>query len=95
VQAYSRWFGVDLECAVTELQFLGVELDANYIQALRASLEGQRHAKTAVNAGASVSGFERPGDEQFAFIAGTTAAGFAFGVTWEERAVAEAEDGAA
>jgi hypothetical protein len=92
VRAYARWFGVDLECAVAELQLLGVALDPAYLQALRATCEGQRRAKAAAAQSASLSDIGWAGDERFAFIAGRTAAGFAYGVTWEEMAALEAEE---
>jgi hypothetical protein len=85
VRSYARHFGVDLGCAVKELQSLGVTLDPAYVKALERTLADRkrvppRSADAAVDEDESL----QFGDEQFAFIAGRTAGGAAFGVTWEE-----------
>ncbi len=41
IRGYARWFGVDLACALAELQILGIELDPVYVQRLRITL-GER-----------------------------------------------------
>ena len=41
VRGYSRWFGVDLGCALKELQMLGVHVDLTYADRLRATLRDQ------------------------------------------------------
>jgi hypothetical protein len=45
VKAYARWFGVDLGCALKELQLLGVPLDSAYVTALQRTLELQRGSR--------------------------------------------------
>jgi hypothetical protein len=38
VRVYARWFGVDLGCAMLELQTLGVRVDPTYVDRVRAGL---------------------------------------------------------
>ena len=38
VRGYARWFGVDLGCALVELQMLGVPLDPTYVARVRETL---------------------------------------------------------
>ena len=38
VRGYTRWFGVDLGCALPELQMLGVPLDPARIESIRATI---------------------------------------------------------
>ncbi|NGQ96117.1 hypothetical protein G3578_13205 [Brevibacillus sp. SYP-B805] len=45
MQGYKKHFGVDLLCAIKELQMLGVSLDANYVKQVKQSVEGQRKAR--------------------------------------------------
>jgi hypothetical protein len=82
VKAYARWFGVDLGCALKELQLLGVQLDSAYVTALQKTLEQQRRVRRPkaqpplMDAGDS--------DEHFAYIAGYTAGGAPYGVSWDD-----------
>jgi len=83
--AYRRHFGVDWKCAFKELEMLGVKIDSGYKKQVLKSVEdhiaarGRRKARQTETHEPS---FDQ--DETFAYIAGYTAAGFAFGVTWEE-----------
>ena len=38
VRGYARWFGVDLGCALLELQMLDVRVDPTYVDRVRATL---------------------------------------------------------
>lgn len=38
VRGYARWFGVDLGCALLELQMLGVRVDPTYVDRVRTTL---------------------------------------------------------
>lgn len=82
VKSYARWFGVDLGCALTELQLLGVELDTDYVTALRRTLRQRARGRREVRPNDADTTDDS--DEHFAYIAGYTEADFAFGVTWEE-----------
>ena len=81
VPSYARWFGVDLVCAAKELQRLGMHFSPEYLDALRRTAGGRpghcRNAPKAVEV-------EPIWNQEFAYIAGYTEAGFPFGVTWEE-----------
>ena len=39
VRGYSKYFGVDFLCAITELEMLGVKLDPNYVAQLKLTVE--------------------------------------------------------
>ena len=41
VRSYARWFGVDLGCALRELEMLGVALDPDYVERLRTTLRNR------------------------------------------------------
>lgn len=84
VSGYRRHFGVDWVCAFIELEMLGVKINSTYKEQILKSEEGDiaaRRRRKARQKETDESSFE---DETFAYIAGYTAAGFAFGVTWEE-----------
>ena|SRR3984893_3828570 len=82
---YRKHFAVDWVCALTELEILGVRLDSGYKQRLLKSLEGHLAACQRRKAQREES-YEASLDqgEHFAYIAGYTSGGLAFGVTWEE-----------
>jgi hypothetical protein len=92
VRSYANWFGVDLLCAVKELSLLGVTIDPAYVAKLKTTLASakSRRPKQPVKEPQSV-GYGVDWDENFAYIAGRTEAGFPYGVTWEELAESEAE----
>jgi hypothetical protein len=85
VRCYANWFGVDLLCAVKELYLCGVTLDPAYIAQLKTTFASRssRRPKQPVADPQSV-GYGVDGDENFAYIAGRTEAGFPYGITWEE-----------
>jgi hypothetical protein len=45
VQGYRKHFGIDLLCAIEELQILGVRLNADYVNQVKQSVECQRKAR--------------------------------------------------
>ena len=85
VRSYAKWFGVDLLCAVNELSLCGVAVDPAYVAQLKTTLASRssRRAKPPA-ADPKPTGYGVDWDENFAFIAGRTAAGFPYGITWEE-----------
>lgn len=85
VAGYRRHFGVDWICALRELEMLGVRMDAVYKGQILKSVEGHIAAQKRRKARRQET-YEEPFDqnEHFAYIAGYTAAGFAYGLTWEE-----------
>ena len=90
IRRYRRYFGVDRECAISELQALGHEIDPQYLLNLRASLsrsarKGKRHEPITRSEFDDYHGREPMSDDTYAYIAGYTSGGAAFGVTWEEK----------
>jgi hypothetical protein len=86
VRGYAKWYGVDRLCAAVELQQLGAPVSPDLVAALRA--DARRRSPTpkqrARDRGPLDTGYGTWWDETFAFIAGRTEAGLAFGTTWEE-----------
>jgi hypothetical protein len=85
VRSYANWFGVDLLCAVKELSLCGVSVDPAYVTQLKTTYASRssRRPKQPVTEPQSV-GYGVDWDENFAYIAGRTEAGFPYGTTWEE-----------
>ena len=91
VRGHDKWFGVDLGCALEELQLLGVELDPEYVERLRTTLRNRNKpprepAPTELDSPPSHTDW----NDDFAFIAGYTPNGAPFGITWEQQEVIEA-----
>ena len=86
VRSYAKWFAVDLLCAVKELSLLGVAVDPTYV----AQLEKTFASRKSQTKQPQPAGYGVDWDENFAYIAGRTEAGFPYGVTWEELADDEA-----
>lgn len=86
VRGYAKWFGVDLGCALKELQQLGAQLDPQYVRSLTTTLHNRRKHRVATEQTNDPvpRGYGSEWDDQFAYIAGFTAGGAPFGVTWEE-----------
>jgi len=87
IKGYSKWFGVGLLTAITELRMLGVQIDNAREVEIRASIESRaevrRHHREAL---AQIRFYDlcSDSDDTFAYIAGYTAGGVPYGVTWEE-----------
>jgi len=83
--SYRKRFGVDWVCAFKELEMLGVKIDDEYKNNLLKSLAGgvaaRRRRKLRRK---EVFDEFSDQDDTFAYIAGYTEAGFAYGLTWEE-----------
>jgi hypothetical protein len=82
---YRKHFAVDWSCAFRELEMLGVRIDAACKDQILKSVEGHiaaRRRRKSRRGETDESRFEQ--DETFAYIAGYTEAGFAYGITWEE-----------
>lgn len=84
VRGYAKWFGVDLGCALKELQKLGVELDPTYVERLLCTLRSRRRPRELGGTPEVPTGYGSGWDDDFTYIAGHTASGVAFGVTWRE-----------
>jgi hypothetical protein len=97
VKGYRRKFGVDIVCAIKELEMCGVKLSADYKKSALASHQAhcekqklrrenkKREAENAMNPfPPDLYGQEGGWDDHHAFIAGFTSWGFSFGTTWEQ-----------
>lgn len=88
VRGYRTHYGVDWLCAIRELEMLGVKIDPDYKSELIMTVKNQALAKNKQKAKQeelnewSDDFIER--DDNFAYIAGYTSGGFAYGITWEE-----------
>jgi hypothetical protein len=88
---YRKHFGVDWGCAFRELEMLGVRIDPVYKGRVLRSLEGhiavRRPRKSRLVETDEIPQtheFPLNQDDYFAYIAGYTEGGFAYGITWEE-----------
>lgn len=88
MRRYAKWYGVDRLCAAAELQLLGAPVPPDLVAAPRAKARRHSAASKGPARGRRPldNGYGTEWDETFAFIAGRTEAGFAFGTTWEELA---------
>ena len=93
VSSYARWFGVDLMCAARELQTLGMHFAPEYLHSLRRTVAGRPKYRREDAKDAKAIDVEPMSNQDFAYIAGHTAAGLPFGVTWEEMRGLDGHDG--
>lgn len=83
VKEYRKHFGVDILCAIKELQMLGIEFSDSYIEQVKRTVESQREQRQREK----IEKEQQPyldSDDTFADIGGYTSGGFPYGVTWEE-----------
>lgn len=79
VRSYARWFRVDLICAATELQLLGVRFDPEYLERLRTTVrERSKRRKKPTPEDSPEDSIESDGN--FWYIAGYTRGGVPYGV---------------
>jgi hypothetical protein len=84
VRGYANWFGVDLLCALKELSLCGVAIDPDYVTQLKATIASRSRRANESIAEPQSLGYGIDWDENFAYIAGETEAGFPYGVIWAE-----------
>lgn len=86
VKGYSKWYGVDLLCAINELRMLGIQVDEEREKQIRATLLGRSRARQRKKPlqQQGIEQLDPDSDETFAFIAGHTSGGLPYGTTWEE-----------
>lgn len=86
-KGYRQHYGVDWKTAFTELEMLGVNVDAEYKKRVLESIESQAAARRRKSEErlaefeGSLSEFQ---DDNFAFIVGYTSGGAPYGITWED-----------
>jgi len=81
-KGYSNWFGVDLLCAIMELEMLGHKFKQSYKDQVKNSLEGRQKQKEKRKQVKEQN--EDFGDDMFYFVAGYTENGVQYGLTREE-----------
>jgi len=89
IRGYSRYFAVDLLCAVTELRALGVPISQEREKQIRASIEAHVAARRRRRKSAAETELKElcsDSDHLFVYIAGHTPGGVAYGITREELA---------
>lgn len=89
IRGYRKHFGVDVETAIAELTLLGVPLSDEIIRSARSSAralvkEKQQRKEKRKQRQMEENALYVDCDETYAYIAGYTSGGFAFGVTWED-----------
>jgi hypothetical protein len=87
VRGYSKWFGVDRLCAITELQILGIKIDPEYIDSVKATIANKisdKARKRLKKENITPIGEFIESDENFPYIAWYTDSGAPFGVRLEE-----------
>lgn len=87
VKGYAKHFGVNLLCAVLELQMLGYEISPTYIDQLKAyEIQRQKLAeqKRLMKELQEQQDMYPDSDETFYYIAGYTSNGVPYGITWDE-----------
>ncbi|MCM3767746.1 hypothetical protein [Neobacillus niacini] len=82
-KGYSKWFGVDLLCAITELEMLGYQFKQSYKEQVKHSCKAKQK-QTDKRKLENAQMEEDFSDEMFYFIAGYTEGGAPFGITWGE-----------
>ncbi len=100
LRRYRKHFHVNYECAIAELHTLGVRFDRLYLERLRDQLTRQPDPfkkKTPIDAweffpDGDLDGYGIDYDENYSFIAGYTAGGAPFGITWEEQEEIDARE---
>lgn len=83
IRGYCKWYGVDVLCAVIELRQLGVTISEAREEELRRSTVSRSTARRKERVEKHTEAW-CDSDDTYAYIAGYTPAGFAYGVTWEE-----------
>ena len=87
VRGYAKWYGVDLLCAIKELRINGVTVDEEYENIVKKSIETKTLEKRIIeeNGEKKLTDIQDDySDSRFAFIAGYTSGGAAYGITHEE-----------
>lgn len=88
VEGYRNHFGVDWMCAFAELEMLGIEIDPDYKEKVKTTLENDSFAKKKKKMKkqeeAELYNDFIDQDDDFAYIVGYTSGGFPYGITWEE-----------
>jgi len=95
VEEYSKWYGVNLICAIKELRNKGIGIDEEYEKKIRQRVEEKRMTRQKNKENRQKNKEEKIdefSDSRFAFIAGYTSGGAAYGITHEDILKEEIDD---
>ncbi|WP_160725311.1 hypothetical protein [Bacillus sp. USDA818B3_A] len=81
-KGYSKWYGVDLICAIAELEMLGFKIRQSYKDQVKKTIEARQKQKEKRKQEKEL--FNDEWDNMFYYVAGYTENGFPFGLTKEE-----------
>lgn len=86
---YAKYFGVNKVCAILELEMLEIEIPEHIKDGVKRSKEDKRirtdkRKKEKEKEKEYLGEFGVDFDDHYAYIAGYTSGGAAFGITWEE-----------
>ena len=86
VKSYKKWYGVDIICAINELEMMGYDFSQYKKEAKRQlKIEQQKKEERKREKEINEREYYEPWqDENFYYIAGYTSGGAPYGVTWEE-----------
>jgi len=87
IAGYANWFGVDPLCAVMELRMLGMKIDPERENRIKASIETRaaaRKRRQELHAQAEFDEILTISDDNIAYLAGYIPGGAAYGITLEE-----------
>jgi len=87
VKGYAKWYGVDLLCAIKELRMNAVNVDEDYENEVIKSIEAKKLAKNLNEVNRKkrlIDNQYKFSENRFAFIAGYTSGGAAYGITNEQ-----------
>jgi len=95
IKEYSKWYGVDLICAIKELRKKGLEISEEYEHKARQKVEAKNRARQITKENIQKLKSDKQddfSDAHFAFIAGYTPGGTPFGITHEEMQYLDEEE---
>jgi len=82
VKSYKKWYGVDIICAIDELETMGYDFP-QYKKEIKRQLKLEQQKKEERKR-EEREYYEHWQDENFYYIAGYTSGGVPYGVTWGE-----------
>lgn len=89
VKHYRERFHLDINCAISDLQAIGVEFTQEYLDAVKRSEQARLEQRRMKRERRMMEQLP-DSDDWFAFIAGYTSGGAAYGLTWEDVGIDQA-----